>query len=202
LQTLAIIKLSEIANPACRFRPCKPAVLKPKGPGSVNQKEKEMKELLEKISSYNLFNNLFPGIVFSIIATNITSYTFIQENLVVGVFFYYFVGLVVSRVGSLMIEPLLKKLSFVKFAKYDAYLAAHKKDEKLEVLSEVNNMYRSILSLIFLVMVLKIYQFIEAEFTIPENWTTYILLSILLIIFLFAYRKQTNYIRKRISSSQ
>lgn len=161
-----------------------------------------MKELLEKISSYNLFNNLFPGIVFSIIATNITSYTFIQENLVVGVFFYYFVGLVVSRVGSLMIEPLLKKLSFVKFAKYDAYLAAHKKDEKLEVLSEVNNMYRSILSLIFLVMVLKIYQFIEAEFTIPENWTTYILLSILLIIFLFAYRKQTNYIRKRISSSQ
>jgi hypothetical protein len=31
---------------------------------------------------------------------------------------YYFVGLAVSRFGSLIIEPLLKRFSFVRFAAY------------------------------------------------------------------------------------
>ena len=49
-----------------------------------------MKELLAKLSSYNLFNYLLPGILFVVIAEELTKFSFIQEDLVLGVFVYYF----------------------------------------------------------------------------------------------------------------
>lgn len=70
-----------------------------------------MKDLLDKISSYNLFNYLFPGILFAVISKEFTSYSLLQDNLIVGAFIYYFIGLVVSRFGSLVIEPASKKPS-------------------------------------------------------------------------------------------
>src|SRR5436190_18350950 len=98
-----------------------------------------MKELLDKISSYNLFNYLLPGVLFAALADIVTSYKFVQPDLLVGAFVYYFFGLVISRLGSLVIEPLLKALSFLHFASYEDFIAVSQKDAKLEVLSEVNN---------------------------------------------------------------
>jgi len=103
-----------------------------------------MKDILSKLSSYNLFNYLFPGILFVIVASKVTHYSLIQQDVVIGVFLYYFIGLVVSRFGSLVIEPILRKTSFLRFADYEDFVAALKKDEKLELLSEVNNTYRTL----------------------------------------------------------
>jgi hypothetical protein len=69
-----------------------------------------MKDLIEKLSSYNLFNYLFPGVIFAVISEKMTSYSFLQDDIIVGVFVYYFIGLVVSRFGSLFLEPVLKKI--------------------------------------------------------------------------------------------
>lgn len=161
-----------------------------------------MKELLDKISSYNLFNYLFPGVLFVIILKETTSYSFLQENLIVGVFVYYFIGLVISRFGSLIIEPVLRKSSFLKFADYSEFVSASKKDEKIEMLSEVNNMYRTLVSTLFVLLVFNLYNYIESNVPVLKNWNNYILLGLLLVMFLFSYRKQTNYITKRIKANQ
>lgn len=161
-----------------------------------------MKELLDKISSYNLFNYLFPGVLFVIILKETTSYSFLQENLIVGVFVYYFIGLVISRFGSLIIEPVLRKSSFLKFADYSEFVSASKKDEKIEMLSEVNNMYRTLVSTLFVLLVFNLYDYIESNVPVLKNWNNYILLGLLLVMFLFSYRKQTNYITKRIKANQ
>lgn len=160
-----------------------------------------MKELLDKISSYNLLNYLFPGILFAVLSKEITTYSFLQENLIIGVFVYYFIGLVVSRIGSLIIEPILRKLSFLKFADYKDFISASQKDSKIELLSEVNNMYRTLSSLFILLLLLKIYELIESNISILKDWNSYILLALLLFMFLLSYRKQTNYIIKRINSN-
>ncbi len=160
-----------------------------------------MKELLDKISSYNLFNYLFPGILFAVLSKEITIYSFLQENLIIGVFVYYFIGLVVSRIGSLIIEPILKKLSFLKFADYKDFISASQTDSKIELLSEINNMYRTLTSLFILLLLLKLYELIESNLPILKDWNSYILLALLLFMFLFSYRKQTNYIIKRIKSN-
>lgn len=160
-----------------------------------------MKELLDKISSYNLFNYLLPGVLFVYILDKFTIYSFNQENLIAGAFVYYFIGLVISRFGSLIIEPLLKKISFLKFAGYTDFVSASKKDSKIEILSEVNNMYRTLCSMFTIIFLLKFYEIIEHRFSALEGWGSYILVMLFLIMFLFSYRKQTKYITKIIKAN-
>jgi len=157
-----------------------------------------MEDLIKKISSYNLFNYLFPGIVFVVLAEIITSYSFLYEDIILGIFIYYFIGLSVSRFGSLVIEPLLKKTSFVKFVEYKRYLLAMKKDKDIEILSEINNMYRTISSVFVLLIILKLYSILENKFLFLHEFGVYILGILLLIMFLYSYKKQTKYIKDRV----
>jgi hypothetical protein len=161
-----------------------------------------MKDILDKLSSYNLFNYLLPGIIFVVLASKVTHYSFVQQDILIGAFLYYFIGLVISRFGSLVIEPLLKCLSFVKFADYKEFVFASKQDEKLELLSEVNNTYRTLCSLFILLLSLKLYEKIEGRFPDLKDWDGIILVVLLLITFLFSYRKQTSYITKRIKANE
>lgn len=161
-----------------------------------------MKEIIDKISSYNLFNYLLPGILFVVILDRFTGYSFVQNNLIIGAFVYYFIGLVISRFGSLFIEPVLKKVSFLKFAAYEDFISASKNDPKIEVFSEANNMYRTFSAMFVLLIFLKLYGSIQYKFPIISNWNPYILIGLLLIMFLYSYRKQTAYIIKRIKASK
>jgi len=157
-----------------------------------------MKEFIDKISSYNLFNYLFPGILYVIILKEITSYNIVQDNLILGVFLYYFIGLVISRFGSLIIEPLLKKLKIVSFIDYSDFINASKNDNKIEIFSEINNMYRTLVSLFFVVFLSKLYQVLVNNFIICNLFLPYLLVFLIFIIFLFSYRKQTKYIVDRV----
>jgi len=120
-----------------------------------------MNELLGKISSYNIFNYLFSGVVFVALATAFTRFSFIQENLLIAVGLYYFIGLVLSRIGSLIIEPLLKLVRFIKFAPYADYVRTSKNDPQIEVLSEVNNMYRTLVMVFVGLILLKTYEIFQ-----------------------------------------
>ena|SRR5690348_16648116 len=161
-----------------------------------------MNELLSKLSSYNLFNYLLPGILFALLASEATPYRLLQKDLVTGLFLYYFLGMVVSRFGSLVISPALKGLKFVKFADYKSFVVASKKDPQIEILSEVNNTYRTISSLFALLLLLKIYAKVEAGLPWLKGWESMLIVVLLLITFLFAYRKQTSFIVKRIKANE
>ena len=157
-----------------------------------------MNELITKISSYDLFNYLFPGILFVTLAKALTPFSLIQSDLVIGLFVYYFIGLVISRVGSLIVEPFLKWTHFVVFADYPKYIAAAKKDTKIELLSEVNNTYRTITSMLLLLMLAKFYEYLVTIRPALTTLTLWIVMILLFLLFLFSYRKQTNYISKRV----
>lgn len=159
-----------------------------------------MKEVIDKISSYNLFNYLFPGIIFVILLREITNYDLIQENNFSGSFLYYFVGLVVSRFGSLIIGYLLQKLSFIKFADYSEYVIATDKDNKIELFSEVNNMYRTIISMLVLLLLAKGWQSINTYLEFSQITSLTLLIISLLILFIFSYRKQTDFVVKRVET--
>jgi hypothetical protein len=161
-----------------------------------------MNELLNKISSYNLFNYLLPGIVFVVILSKTTQYNISQDDIVIGLFLYYFIGLIISRFGSLVIEPILKKYKFVLFADYKDFVIASKKDEKLEVLSEVDNTYRTLCSMFILILLIKIYEKIANKWLFLKENSILILIILLIIMFLFSYRKQTAYISKRVEANK
>lgn len=158
-----------------------------------------MEMLLEYLRRYDIWNNLFPGMIF-IYSYNIfwKVYDWSQIPIVYIFFMAYFVGMVISRIGSICIEPLLKKLKFIIFVDYKFYLTAIECDNTIIELNTVNNVYRTILTglIIFLLVFIKkeindICMFISSETVICNLF--------LIVLFLFSYRKQTVYINKRIS---
>ncbi|GAD89381.1 hypothetical protein VHA01S_019_00580 [Vibrio halioticoli NBRC 102217] len=158
-----------------------------------------MKELLTKISSYNLFNYLFPGALFVVLLEKLTHFSLRQDDLVLGVFFYYFLGLVISRMGSVFVEPALKKLRVVKFADYADYLPASKEDGLIATLSEQNNMFRTLCSVMMCLGGAKIWEFYSLQYPwVIENMEAIVICG-LGILFVLAYRKQTAYISARVT---
>jgi hypothetical protein len=161
-----------------------------------------VKDILDKISTYNIFNNLFPGVLFVVIAKKMTDYNLILKDSILGVFLYYFIGMVISRFGSIVIEPILKKVKILKFKDYQNYVNASKKDSKIELLSEVNNTYRTINSMIFLLLLTKFFNYLSIKFQFDNSISIIIITILTFILFIFSYRKQTNYIIKRIDANK
>ena len=159
-----------------------------------------MKELLDRLAQYNLFNYLFPGALFAVLVSKVSSLRLVQDDVLTGLVVYYFCGLVVSRVGSLFLEPCLKWTSFVKFAPYRDFIRVCQVDPKLEVLSETNNMYRTLCALFVCLGAVALLDGLARYFGISRNVQTFALLSSLLFLFAFSYRKQTAFVRQRVSA--
>ncbi len=172
-----------------------------------------MKEFLEKISPYELLNNFLTGVCFCILIEKFTSWSVIIKNeSLINCCLFYFVGLIVGRVGSLVIEPLLKHLpvcsrdkkkhEFLEFADYEDFVEAEKEDDKVDTLSGKNNVYRSMTAVFLCFLIVKIYELtlhlVVMNFHLCDA-ATIIATIILMILFAFSYRKQTEYVRKRVN---
>ena len=161
-----------------------------------------MNDFFNKLSSYNLFNNLLPGILYTILLNHFTNYEISQDNLLTNIFLYYFIGLTISRISSISVEPILKKFKFVTFRDYHLFVKANKEDVKLDILLETNNKFRVLLTMVILIIFAKIFYSINYNiFKFSENTQQYLLLILIALIYLFAYRKQTNYVTKRIDAN-
>ncbi len=157
-----------------------------------------MNDLISKISSYNLFNNLLPGVIFVALSKTLTKYDFVQKDIIIGLFVYYFIGLIISRIGSLIIEPILKFFKIIKYSTHEDYIIASKSDDLINQLLESNNMYRTISSLFVCLSSLKIFELISNKYQFINNFASEFLVVGLLILFIFSYRKQTQIIKKRV----
>jgi hypothetical protein len=167
-----------------------------------------MDKIIDKLTPYNLFNYLIPGVVFVIFLDRISEYHFIPKDsslpeLFFGIVKFYFIGMIISRMGSLILECILtEKISFVK--KFDRGLFAkvtsgEKKDTLVEVLYEVRNTYRTIASMFIILLVIKLicWNYTEKDFSSVKHVTTFILLSIL---FVYAFRKQDKHLSDRMET--
>jgi len=172
----------------------------------------ELSKVLEKVTSYNLFNNLFPGIIFSCIVEKVTRFSIAEGNLLQNLFIYYFVGMVLSRIGSIFIEKILKsiktadKKEWIHFESYGDYVQAVKVDSFILTLNETNNTYRTIIAMVLSLIAVKTFDWVIYDklstfsFNV-DNWIFLILCSLLLLLFAMSYKKQTDYISKRIENA-
>ena len=158
-----------------------------------------MEMFLSKISSYNIFNNLLPGVILIVICEKILSIKLANENMIVFLFMSYFCGMIIGRIGSLIIEPLLKRTNFIKHANYKDCVTASKVDSKLDYLIEGNNTYRSFISLFVTIVMIKLYLTLSHQLQWLMEYFEIIILLVLMILFIFSYKKQTQYINPRIN---
>jgi hypothetical protein len=157
-----------------------------------------MNDLVAKISSYNIFNNLVPGAIFAFLLSGLGLHTVDTKSVVVDVVIFYFFGMVLSRIGSVVLDPVLKFTGLVEFSEYSDFVKAEK-DEKLLVLLETGNMYRTILAILVVCPLLVVLKKLCEAYLISETAQSMILLAALVLLFFFAYRKQNQYILKRVA---
>ena len=72
-----------------------------------------MEKLAEKLDSYDILNNLLPGIVLDFLLEKILGINLVNGNMVENLFVFYFIGMIVSRIGSLVLEPICKRIKWV-----------------------------------------------------------------------------------------
>lgn len=159
-----------------------------------------LKLIIDKLSQYNFLTNILPGTVLCIILKYLVGYDLIPDDFYQAGIVFYFVGMVNSRVGSLVIEPILKAISWVKFAPYSEFLRAEKEDAKLTILSQENNVFRSYISLMFISILGYIYKNCSLDLRLSLNNESLVIIVILFVLFLFAYKKQTSFVRKRVEN--
>jgi hypothetical protein len=163
----------------------------------------DMKYLINKISSYDLFVNLLPGVIFAVISEKVTTYSFLQKDIVIGFFVYYLIGLMLNSFGSVVLKPLLIGFEISEeYTEYCEFISACKMDTKIELLSEKNNMYLTLSSLFALLIILKFWEWSVSFHPVLKEYGTSLLLLFLMIVFVLSYKKQTNYIKKRIKESK
>lgn len=155
-------------------------------------------ELIAKISSYNIFNYLVPGALFVIAAKRLAMVDIDNPDLATKLLTYYIVGMIISRVGSLVIEPLMKRTKAFRYAPYKDYVSASQKDLKIEVLVEVSNTYRT-LAAVFL-MLLAGLLVTERDWSLARPWIGAAALLLLASMFLGSFAKQASYIRRRVEA--
>lgn len=153
--------------------------------------------ILGKISNYNILNNLIPGAILCVVFKYLVGYDFMSVGTLELIVIFYFAGMINSRVGSLILEPFLKKVKWVTFRDHHSFVEAEQKDKKINSLVEVNNMYRSIISVAFMALLVKLYYSVEQHWDFG-NVSEWVLLVAILVLFAFAYKKQTKYIVCRI----
>lgn len=159
-----------------------------------------MDSLLNLLNEYELFNNIFPGIIFFYFS-RLQNYipNFDKIDIYEKLFLYYFIGLIISRIGSLFLEGFFLKLEIIKFADYSKFLKAEEKDSKIHILVLVNNMYRSFCIVFLFSFFLLIY---KNDFLFYTLLPRLLIILFLFILFVYSYRKQTEYIRKRVENLQ
>lgn len=160
-----------------------------------------MDSLIAKLSTYDLVNNVIVGTVIYYVGTHCLDIKILENLSMIGeLSIVYFVGLVTSRIGSLLLEPICKFLKIVVYAPPEQYYVAERKDKKISTIVEVNNMYRSFSAGFLIILLTKF---------ITNNWGAVIeslnkeniLLWCLVIGFILAFRKQTAYVKSRVEAA-
>ena len=113
-------------------------------------------------------------------------------------FFAYFLGLVINRIGSIIFEPILKKIGITSIER-SVYLYAELKDTsgKLRSMADLRDSYRTCCALCF-IMMLSPFIFIHFSKIGLCNSCAFSFSSFLLfILFFLSYWKQNKYVNTR-----
>lgn len=161
-----------------------------------------MEELLKKITSYNILNNLLPGVVLIAAFPDSEITKFCTKSAFFGAIVCYVTGVIVSRIGSLILEPALKKIA--PHEPYPDFISASSKDPKITELSESNNTYRTLASTGICYIAIVIILAADSKWSLSSTYplaTQLVCAALLSALFIFSYRKQTGYICKRVRAA-
>lgn len=157
--------------------------------------------IINKLSKYEWLNRLFPGVFLVLMAKVLQCPMFSPSNWLETLGVYMLWGELSSRVGALVVEPLLKYAYVVRFAKYGDYQDYQKHHkETADMLMANANFARTLCALGLLVELLRITVLLPGcghICNVTFGWRDVAVLA-WTILFIFAYCRQVNFLVDRI----
>lgn len=157
-----------------------------------------MDEIIKKVSAYDLLNALIPGgaLVYSM---KLLGYLDIDEaGALYLVILAYVLGLVGSRIGSLILEPVGLKFGWIN-REYETFVKARKDDVELDRIATVANMYRTLAGSMIVLAVLALGVLVPGA----QRCLLYVGYGVsCFLLFLFGWIKQESYVSQRVNIGQ
>lgn len=160
-----------------------------------------LNSFLARVTKYEWLNRLLPGVFFVLMARVLKCPMFSPENWLEAVGAYILWGELSSRVGALVIEPLLRFANIVKFAEYDDYQDYQKINKGCSDMLIANaNFARTLCALGIMLLVMRVVRLVQNcnhVSCVSFGWKD-LAIIIWVMLFLFAYCRQVNFLVKRI----
>lgn len=161
-----------------------------------------LKSFSEKVSSYQIFTFLFPGAVFLAILSNAYSKTVPEISIWEELFLCYTVGMIISRIGTLLLEEFLFWLGkrfggFLERIDYNNIILAERKDTKVNMLLQVSNTYRTMAAVFLTLLIVAAVNHctsLDLQFSCGVVWFS----VIMVLLFSLSFIKQYKYAKKRV----
>jgi len=162
-----------------------------------------MDSIFRQVTSYRLFNHFLPGTIFCIFSDYALGTSFNALGIIETIVAYYVVGLILSSIGAIIVEPLSMFTGIIpKRESYTNFVKSSKEDAKLDVLVEEANMFRTLCSTLLCGLILLLINFSWPGFMSEPNSLVTVALIILLPALSFAsWRKQSFYVTNRVKSN-
>jgi hypothetical protein len=152
--------------------------------------------LIGNFSPYDFITNFVPGAVFAAIVSLGSRTEITSDDLLLAASLYFFYGVISSRLGSLVVQPTLEKVGFLKSGDYKKFLLAERSDKKLQPLLEARNFYRTLLT--SLVLSLPFLVLDPQRTPKVEHGLLIALVVFSSVVMLFSLRKQTLFLSMRV----
>lgn len=151
------------------------------------------KSLSEKLSAYQLFNFIYPGAVF----LGILRFKGVQLGILEEIWWFllasYFLGMTISRFGSVVIEWVCLKFKWIE--KYDIkkYSDSLAKDRFTGILLELTNTYRTICSMGTLLLFCTV-----SKYQQDDKCCVIIVELLFILLFGISFVKQHHYLEDKL----
>ena len=166
--------------------------------------------MFDKLDAYNLVANLIPGAAL-VYALNYSDFP--TPNLEeIGAFLLvsFVAGVTANRTGSLVVDPLLRgerpvffwyKWSFLRDKDYTSFVESGRDDQKLDTLVANSGLYRTFFTcgIVYLVLLALGHALEKVPNEARVDWLFVTFVVTGMVIFLFALKKEDDYIAKRLN---
>jgi hypothetical protein len=157
--------------------------------------------MLNNLTAYDILNALVPGSLVAFAITSSTVFNLFSDQQAVSLVLLFGYGLVMSRIGSVLMEPIFLKIGIIaRPNSYEEFIEAAKTDSRIDRLVEVSNMHRTICASTLTFMGIFVWCYF-LEKTNTSFWSLFLAALAVLILFTFSWRKQEMFIVKRINQA-
>jgi hypothetical protein len=156
--------------------------------------------MLDRFDAYNFVTSLIPGAAL-LLALGASGFpTPDLKNVIPFIVVSFALGAISNRLGSLAIDPLIRRLRLLPKKDYDSYIRASEHDRKLDAIVQNANLYRTFATAGLVYFSLLLLRKVAVAVGISQSYFAQILLAVAILIFVAAYIGQDRYISKRVQA--